>query len=239
MGNRVTNSLPTGGGSETSACDHQSPDPESSELLPISSADEETLARRDALDVFLVALEQRMLDGYSPKANRVWAAECHSVHIGAFEQCVAMVRDSWAINSKTVADATAERDEICARYLNVYRAAMEKKRFADAIKALDSIARIRNLDTTPTVNVNIGGQITNASREQVATLLQRAREITESRTMQRLKAIADARDGGAKPILDVVSPSTPNTGSPPSVSGASVPQAPREIDLTGQNGHRR
>jgi hypothetical protein len=197
-------------------------DSESDESL--STLDEETLARSDSLDVFLVALEQRMLDGHTQKANRVWAAVEHCVHIGAFDQCVELIRSSWAISSKTVADATRERDEICARFLNVYRSAMGKHRYSDAIKALDSIARIRNLDTTPTVNVNVGGQITNASRETVAALLLRAREITESKTMKRLAAIADdqQRVSDGKKILDVGA-NTPGGGPTPSVPGASAP----------------
>jgi hypothetical protein len=170
----------------------------------LSIEDEETLARRDALDVFLVGLEQRMLDGHSIKANRVWAATEHCVHMGAFDRCVALVRESWAVSNKTIADATAERDEICARYLNVYRSALAKGKHEAAIKALDSIARIRNLDQTPTMNINVGGQITNASRETVAVLLARAREITESRTLRRLQSIADDQVGADKPVLDVL-----------------------------------
>lgn len=213
----MTNSLAAGSGEESSEG--------SPEDLP--SEDEETLARRDALDVFLVALEQRMLDGHSMKANRVWAATEHCVHMGAFDRCVALVRDSWSIASKTIADALAERDEICARYLNVYRSALAKGKHEAAIKALDSIARIRNLDQTPTVNVNIGGQITNASRETVAVLLAKAREITESRTMRRLQAIADGQSAEDKPVLDV------GVSAVPRANGASVPA------INGQNGSKR
>lgn len=187
------------------------------QMSELSAVDEQVLASRDTIDDFIVALEERKLAGHSKISNRAWAMREHGVQVAIFDQCDALIQSSWAVSTKSYADQCAERDVMCAHYLHVYRRAMERNNFDAGIKALDSIARMRNLDNGQTIQVNFAGQITNTSRERVSELLALARARAASKTLQRVDEVGRAQSADS-----------------PIVGGESV--AGSQMATTGRNG---
>lgn len=149
------------------------------------------------VEQFVEELERLMLAGHSFSSIRHWAMREYSVDKDMLNQLMQMVRQTWALESQTVAQTKIRRDHLRVRYFEVFEAAMASGDFLPAVKALDSVAKLDGL-TSPDVNltqvnVNSGGaytgQITSGVRERIAQLADTMRLRAEQRSLKAATVI--------------------------------------------------
>lgn len=136
---------------------------------------------------FAMLLEKRMLEGHSDAANRSWATTSMGVPYERFIRIKALIVRSWSIEASTWEGLCEQRDSARAKYLEIYRLAIERENLPMALRALDSIVKLDGLEREPvsptTVNVSLGTGITNNARETVARLIAKAKDLATTKTM--------------------------------------------------------
>lgn len=131
---------------------------------------------------FVSLLEQRMLEGHSEASNRTWATLDLGVPLDKFQQLQSIVLKAWRLAGLPADVAKERRDVIRQQYQYLYRVSLEKGKIKEALHALDAQVKLDGLDTPPEGSLEdkvIGGVITNAARAQLASLMQKARELAE------------------------------------------------------------
>lgn len=158
------------------------------EIAREPKTEEEIQARIDMLlsgdrtEEFLVELERRMIAGYTYRQRRTWAKAEYSIGEDAVNKIEALIRHGQKLESIAPMAIATKREQRRQQYLLVYQRAMEVDDFKNAIKALDSLCKLEGLmapDTT--LNVNVQADITSQTREKVAGLFNRMRELAQQR----------------------------------------------------------
>jgi len=152
------------------------------------------------LDRLLSVIEDKMLFGWSRTRIVRWCR-----HLGLqdeiTEQIYCEIRSSWAIGGTGGYQEYCEkRDLIRARLHRIFEAAMSKGDLKNALSATKQLVDLDGLEAPKTVNINANAtvthQITNASRETVAALMERMKHLAEAKRMRVLRA----KDGAEQAI---------------------------------------
>lgn len=145
------------------------------------------------LENFLVAMEQRLLNGQSIIATRIWARKNHNVDAKSYARYLDIIRGTWRLEGTTLFVIQTRRDEYRAMYREIYREAREgamredgidARALAVGLKALDAMAALDGL-TSPDVTVQINQMIaqsqgsTGLSQPDKVELTNRVRERTQ------------------------------------------------------------
>lgn len=150
---------------------------------------------------FVKLLEQRMLEGHSEASNRTWATLEVGVPLEKFLQIQAILLKQWNLNGLPADVARQQRNVIRRRYEFLYQKSIEKDRLKDALHALDAMVKLDGLDTPPEGSVEagiVGGLITNAARESIGRLIEKARNLG-MQGVPRPEALPPGEDFEQKP----------------------------------------
>lgn len=120
----------------------------------------------------LYLLEERMLNGETDSSNIQYFSNQLGVPVQTLRRMAVLIRQVWAVDTRTFTGATKIRDDVRAKLYAIHRRAIQLDDMKIAVLALDKIAEIDNLKN-PTILVQNGsaGMITNVARENVMNLM--------------------------------------------------------------------
>lgn len=136
----------------------------------------------EPIEKFVLELEDRMIRGHRDSRNREWAASV-GVEGEKYTRIKADIQLSWRNEGRSKQDVEAKRDELRAKYREVFRVAMERENLGAAVRALEGLAKLDSLTQDVTL-VQVSAEsatITNRSRERVIELLDKAKDLAERR----------------------------------------------------------
>jgi hypothetical protein len=180
---------------------------------------------RSVLERFAKMLEQKMLDGRTRQQICTWATDL-GMPEEVFVALYNAIRVSWQCATTTIEAAMEQRDINRARYLGIYRRAMELDNLSVAVHVVKNIVDLDGLAAPKQLIVSDApkqGAITNAARENVAALIEKMKALAvkqassvephAAQALKRLEASANASANGhtnghangtnGKPVIDV------------------------------------
>ena len=175
------------------------------------------------IENFLAEFEQRLLAGQSGISLRQWCKKHYGVKHKEFVKYLNVIRTSWKIETTTSFAREHRRDDLRAKYNEIYRRALllqdEDTALLISMKALGEISKLDGMtmpDVAVTIN-NVGTspqtnqELTNRTRERTQKLLMLMKERSErhaAQTTRSLIALQDAKNAnpGQSDPLEAPSP---------------------------------
>ncbi len=126
-------------------------------------------------------LEENMLAGWSQLRCYQWCIE-FGIDRPTFDRMWDDIKRSWKMPTMTFSDFCDQRDLARARYTKVFNLSMKRNQVATALAAVEKIVKLDGLDQPAQLQITLNqnstpGQITNAARDHVAQLMEKARRL--------------------------------------------------------------
>ncbi len=141
--------------------------------------------RLSGIDKFMRMLETRMLQGRTLGDCRKWATDL-GIPEEAFLKMFGVIKQSWRSPQLTYDLFCERRDLARARYLDIYVRASEDDNYMVMLRAIEGIIKLDGLEAPTTLQLNIqdpGQGITNSARDQVAQLVEKMKQLAETRKL--------------------------------------------------------
>ena len=159
------------------------------------------------LDRLLDQIETRLLAGRGASRVITWLLGI-GIPREVCEHLICEVRRSWQLQHDSYEQYQERRNLARARLNKIYELAMSKGDLKNATAAVKHLVDLDGLEAPKTLNINANvatQQITNASRETVAQLMERMRRLSEAKRAKSLNArgVAAQAAPSALAIIDV------------------------------------
>ncbi len=166
------------------------------------------------IEKFMKLLETFMLEGRGENRLRKWATEEMGVPLELFNTMHGEIKLSWKQKAMSVETFTEQRDLARARYMNIYKMAMHGRQYKAALSAIEGIVKLDGLQSPEILQLTLGattgqGQITNSARDQVAQLVNKMKQLAETRATndaileKAVERIERGDVGSYKRVIDV------------------------------------